>query len=263
VSVAEETAAQPALRGRSGVVSEITAAASILTRLPVSSVGDRVGGGAFGLVGALVGAAGGIVVVALGGIAPAVAAIGAVSVMAALSGALHFDGLADTADALLAPTDEAAERARSDPRAGPAAVVAVVVILVADWSLIGTLVPRIGVGATAGALVIAGATSRAAAVLAPLIDEDRFRAGFGSWFAELVTARDGVVAAATAIALAGTFAIAIASAGLAVAGIAGLAGGFLWGRGLARIRHGLDGDALGAIVELTFTTVLLAALLAA
>jgi adenosylcobinamide-GDP ribazoletransferase len=262
MSVMDEGLVVRAIRRRHGLASELAGAAGILTRLPVRNAADSVGGGAFGLVGAAVGAAGGLVVIALGTVAPSIAAIGAVAVMAALSGALHLDGLADTADALVAPTEEAAERARSDPRAGPAAVAAIVVVLFADWSIIGALIPRGGVIAAAAAVVIAGAASRAAAVLAPSNLPGRFRTGFGSWFADRVTGRDGLLSIATAMAVAAILAVIAARPGLALAGIAGLAGGSLWCLALARIRRGLDGDALGALVELTFTTTLLVAALA-
>ena len=48
---------------------------------------------------------------------PGPAAISALAIVAILSGGLHLDGLADTSDALAAPAG-AADRARTDPRAG-------------------------------------------------------------------------------------------------------------------------------------------------
>jgi adenosylcobinamide-GDP ribazoletransferase len=263
LTTADEAVAIASGTSRGGVRSELIAAASILTRFPVSSRGESVGASAFGLVGALIGAAAGVVMIVLGSVAPAVAAIGAVAVMLVLSGALHLDGLADTADALVAPTEEAAERARLDPRAGAAAVAIIVVILIADWSLISTLITRRDAAAAAAAVISGAAVSRAVAALVPSIEGRGFRPGFGSWFAERVTVRDGLVSAATAIVLAGIVAFVLNRPGLAVAGVLGLAGGLLWCRLLARLRHGLDGDAIGAIVELTLTTTLLAAVLAA
>ena len=53
---------------------------------------------------------------------PGPAAISALAIVAILSGGLHLDGLADTSDALAAPAG-AADRARTDPRAGTAGVV--------------------------------------------------------------------------------------------------------------------------------------------
>jgi adenosylcobinamide-GDP ribazoletransferase len=243
--------------------SDLVGAMSILTRLPVTSRTDTAGAGAFGLVGGLVGSAGGLVLIALGSIAPSVAAVGAIAVIVALSGALHLDGLADTADALVAPTDEAAERARSDPRAGPAAVAAIVLVLLADWSLIVALVARLDVAPATAGVVIAGAASRAVVALAPAVAPGGFRPGFGSWFAERVSLRDGLASMATVVILTAIVAVAATRPGFALAGVMGLGGGPLWCQALGRIRRGLDGDALGAIVELTFTTVLLAELLAA
>jgi adenosylcobinamide-GDP ribazoletransferase len=263
MSAGDEALAVSVDRSRHDFGANVVAAIGILTRLPVRSPGDTAGAGAFGLVGSLLGAAAGVIVIGLGTIAPPAAAAGALAFIALLSGGLHLDGLADTADALVAPTAEAAERARSDPRAGPAAVMAIVVILLADWSLIGALLPHPGAAAAAGVVVIAGAASRAAAVLAPLVEGRGFRPGFGSWFAQRVTVQDGLLSVTTVVALAAVIAIGTARPGLVLAGCAGLVGAYLWCRGLARIRHGLDGDALGAVVELTFTTTLLIAVLTA
>jgi adenosylcobinamide-GDP ribazoletransferase len=242
---------------------ELLAATSILTRLPVASTAEAAGAGFFGLVGALLGAGGAMAILVLGSIAPAVAAILAIAVIVGAAGALHLDGLADTADALVAPTEAAAERARADPRAGAAGMVAIVVVLIADWSLCVALIERLGIVAAASAFVVAGGVSRAAAALAPHVTSLRFRPGFGAWFAERATIRDGLASAVSAALVAAGLGAVVGRPGLAIAGIAGMLGGLAWIALLARLRHGLDGDALGAGVELTFGTTLLAVLLVA
>ena len=88
----------------------------MLTRIPVGAGDDDdTGAAAYGLVGALVGAIAAIPVALLAGAAPTLAAILAVGTLAIISGGLHLDGLADTADALLAPDRMRAEAARKDP----------------------------------------------------------------------------------------------------------------------------------------------------
>ena len=148
-------------RATRSVRAELAAGLSLLTRVPVATSTDATGAATFGAIGAMTGAAGAIPVLALGTVVPSVAGIAAIAVMVAISGALHLDGLADTADALVAPTEDAAERARRDPRAGPAAVATIVVALVADWSLIVATIERLDVVA-AGAVLRSRAGAHAA-----------------------------------------------------------------------------------------------------
>jgi adenosylcobinamide-GDP ribazoletransferase len=264
------TAAQDAVSSTNaahrGLRGQLAAAAGILTRFPVNSPTDSAGAAAFGLIGAMIGAAGSLVLVVVVVVAPAarpVAAVLALAVMVVLSGALHFDGLSDTADALVAPTAEAAERARRDPRSGPAGIVALVLVLLADWSLIVALLERADVLAAAAALTAAGAVSRAVAAVGTTIRRTGFRPGFGSWFADRVAMRDGAISLITATAAIALLALATAWPGLVLAGCAGALAGVAWLLALQRLRRGLDGDALGAVIELTLTSTLLAAVLLA
>src|SRR5687768_10762678 len=97
----------PRAGGSVGVAATVLAAAGLLTRLRVGSVADVPGAAAFALVGAAVGglAAAALVLLALAG-EPVLGATAAMGVFAAVSGGLHLDGLADTADALVAPRSE-------------------------------------------------------------------------------------------------------------------------------------------------------------
>src|SRR5665213_1213023 len=89
-------------------LDELRAAAVFLTRLPAQAIGYdtrrvpdfRQGARVFPVVGALVGLAGGLVLVVAAalGIARPVAAILAVATTVLVTGGLHEDGLADTAD---------------------------------------------------------------------------------------------------------------------------------------------------------------------
>ena len=106
------------------------------------------------------------------------------------------------------------------------------------------------------ACIAAGAASRALPVLVALLRGDAVsRVGLGAWFAERVSAVDGVVASLTA-------AIVAVIAGLLVGAVAfgaGIAAGAALGLGtglfLVRTRRQVDGDVLGATVELGFAAV--------
>ena len=238
--------------------AELAAAVGVLTRVPVHARGDRSGAAAFGLVGSGIGLLGGLVLVLAAAVGPGPAAVLALVAVAVASGGLHLDGLADTADALVAPTDEAAERARRDPRAGPAGVVAIGAVLALDWSLLVALQGHGSAGAAAS-LVVAVAVSRAIVAAAPSVARGRFRAGLGEWFAERTTSLDGSVALATAVVLATALALFLVSPGLLVVAGGGVVAGFAATLALLRMRKGLDGDALGAIIELALTGALLTA----
>jgi adenosylcobinamide-GDP ribazoletransferase len=245
-------------------LAEVRAAVSFLTRLPVvgSAVDvDRTGAAAFALVGAGIGLVAAIPVVILGSRLPLPAAVLALLLIVMVSGGLHLDGLGDTADALAAPTPEAAETARTDPRAGAAGVAAIALDLLLGVSLLAAVTaadPRIA----AAALVVAVTASRAAAPLAARLwrvgragDES---GGLGGWFATRVGSADVVGAVATTamvtaiaaiVAGAGAWAMWLGAAGGAVAAAAIAA--FIVGR-----RGTLDGDGYGAIVEVTFGCIL-------
>jgi len=87
----------------------------------------------FPLVGAAVGAIVGVAWWAAGRVWPAaVAAVIAVAVDAGVTGCLHLDGLADSADGLLPPVDRARRlEIMADPRIGAFGAVALVVVLFA------------------------------------------------------------------------------------------------------------------------------------
>jgi adenosylcobinamide-GDP ribazoletransferase len=239
----------------------LLAASAVLTRIPVQGAGDLTGGWAFGIVGATVGVVAAVPLIALASLGAAISAIVTLGVIVVVSGALHLDGLADTADALAAATPDAAERARSDPRSGPAGVVALVIVLGLEWALVTALLERDGSIGAAAALVAALAVSRSIAPLSAVFFGSGGRPGFGRWFAGGTTAADGLVAAATALGLAGLMGLAAARPTVPIAAAVGLLIGVGVAAAVRRVRHGLDGDGFGAIVELTFATTLVAALI--
>lgn len=245
---------------------EVRAAVSFLTRIPVRGAPSTAttGAGAFGLVGAGVGAAAAAAVALLGGVAPAPAAVLGVAAIAAITGALHLDGLADTADALAVGDPARAEAARRDPRVGAAGAAAIVTIVLLDASVIAAAIDVHGVLFAAAACLVAGAGSRAfAACTAPLARGRVRNVGSAAWFADRVGPGSAMVAVASAVLLATVLAIVTGRLALFVGLAAGLAlaeGGEEW---LIRARGALDGDGIGALVEVSFAAILLATLVGA
>ncbi len=272
MSIEESRLVVAARRSPLDVAGAVAAALGFLTRLPLGSragaaAATSTGAAAFGLVGGLVGAAGGVPMLLVGGLEPTVAAAMAIGVAAVVSGAIHLDGLADTADALLAPDPSRAEAARTDPATGPGGVVALVLVLVLDVVALSALASAAGPTAAALACIAAGAVSRAVAVVASLALRSRAAGRLGTWFCERLRVSDAAIAAASA-ALIVTLLVLLAGPGgdgpaIAIGALtgatAGLAGSWL----IVGRRGQLDGDGLGATVESTFAAVLVATALAA
>jgi adenosylcobinamide-GDP ribazoletransferase len=236
---------------------EIAAAFAVLTRVPVrTSSRDATGAAAYGLVGAGVGVVGGLAMVTLGHASASLAAVLAVGLMAVASGAFHLDGLADTTDALLARDAAQAEVARKDPAIGSGGVVTLILVLGTQVTALATLA---GVAGDRGPLVAgiacvaAGAVSRALPAVVVLLRGDVVsRVGLGAWFAERVRPVDGAIATLTAsvVAAGATWMVGAIAFGAAVA--VGAIAGLAIGLSLVRARRQVDGDVLGATVELGF-----------
>jgi adenosylcobinamide-GDP ribazoletransferase len=143
----------------------LRAAVSFLTVLPVAnadgSAGTRLGRAYFPAVGALVGLLAGAVLVVVDAIAsPLLGAGAAVATLCLLTGAIHLDGLADSADGLFGRGDTARRlEVMRDPRLGSYGVTAVVAVLLLQTTALAGMTP----GRALAALVIAGAMSRLAA----------------------------------------------------------------------------------------------------
>jgi adenosylcobinamide-GDP ribazoletransferase len=237
------------------------AAVSFLTRAPVGRwvpVDARdVARGAwlFPVVGAVVGGAAGLLADLTANWLPPLAA-GALAVAAAalLTGALHLDALADTADALGARSREHALEIMRDHAVGAFGASALVVVCVLDAALLGALAET-----DDAALVglAAGAAGRAAMLpLARALPYARSGEGQGRLLAGIRSATV-VVALVLAVALA-LPAGAAGLWGIAAAALAALALGLY-----ARARFGgVTGDVLGATAKLAETAALLAAVIA-
>jgi adenosylcobinamide-GDP ribazoletransferase len=188
----------------------------------------------------------------------------AVALLAVLTGGLHLDGLADTADGLGSrrPATQALDiMRRSD--VGPMGVAALVLVLLIQVAALAAVSRAHGAGA---ALVLAAVTGRVAVVVATGFPAAR-PGGFGALVAGRTAGRDRALTVAVlfgAIAAAGVLGGGWA---LAVRGLVAALAGLLAGASLQfvawRRLGGMTGDVFGAILEVTAATVLVACALAA
>lgn len=213
-------------------------------------------------------AAGLLLAVAAGGHATArvlLAAALAIGVLAVLTGGLHLDGLADTADGLGSrrPRDEAlAIMRRSD--VGPFGVVALLFAVVVQITALATVAPG---WPEAAALAAAVVTGRVAVVLATGPGSPAARPdGFGALVAGATTLLARIVAGvALVVSVAATAALAWGPPA-ALRGVAAVLAGLLAAELLRRVAirqlGGLTGDVFGALIEVSTATVLVTLALA-
>lgn len=227
----------------------IALALSFLTRLPCHpehATEEDVGRSLawFPAVGALLGG----VLVAVQALLAAelsapVVAVAMVALLAAATGGIHLDGLADVFDALGAT---GADRERMlvilrDSRIGAHGATALVLVLIAKSALLAEVLaddrPVL--------LVAFPAVGRLAAVLDVVLFRYAREHGLGAVFRAHVRGGDVALAAAT------TLVVVLGAGGAAVvAAVLALAAGLLFARMLARRLGGLTGDAYGATIEL-------------
>ena len=230
-------------------VSALVAAVAFLTRIPTGGRSFDVGAGAalFPLVGAAVGAAVGGTAYGLAQVIPSLAAAGtALALGALLTGALHLDGLADTADAVGGRSRERALAIMRDHAIGTYGAGALVLDVLVKAAALASLAGRSRVVLEA---LAAGALSRAVPVVLALALPPVRADGAGAAFH--VAPRAVIIAIVLAAALAipaDPLLIAVAAAGAVVMGA-----WLHWWLG------GHTGDTLGAAVELAETAVLVAA----
>ena len=232
---------------------QILSSLALLTRLPLPD--HRPAGAeaawAWPLVGALLGAMAALLASSLLalGVSPGPAAAATLAALALLTGALHEDGLADSADGLLGgrSRDKRLEIMK-DSRIGSFGALALGLVLLASWS---ALVPLLAQGSQWGALIAAGALSRAAMVAV---------------MAALPPARPGGLSAATGrpapgvAALACVLALGLAALCLGTAALAPVLAAALLPAALAiaamHLIGGQTGDILGASQQLAFAAAL-------
>jgi adenosylcobinamide-GDP ribazoletransferase len=232
-------------------------AVTFLTRLPLGrfvqvDAGDVARGAVvFPLVGAAVGAiAGGIAFAAAQVLPDFLAAALGIAAAALVTGALHLDALADTADAVGATGRDEALTVMRDSRIGSFGATALALDLIVK---VGCVAALLGAGHAVAALVAAGALSRAASLpVAAVLPYPRAEGG-------VLNGRLSLLAAATAALLGVAVALLVwwsAAAWLVLTAVAVAAGLGLW---FWRWLGGATGDCLGAATELCETAVLVVA----
>jgi adenosylcobinamide-GDP ribazoletransferase len=187
----------------------------------------------------------------------------AIATIALLTGGLHLDGLADTADGLGSRRPAAAAldiMRRSD--IGPMGVAALVLVLLIQVTAVAAI-PRPALAAAA--LVLAEATGRVAVVIATASPAAR-PGGFGALVAGSTSASQRAAAVAVLGGVVGAAGLAAGGAVLAERGLAvtlaGLLAGGLVQRTARQRLGGTTGDVFGAIIQLSATTAVVAAALA-
>jgi adenosylcobinamide-GDP ribazoletransferase len=237
-------------------VRAAVAAVAFLTRVPVGRLvvvdaADVARGAAlFPLVGAGIGAAVGAIAAGLAGpLTASLAAVLAVAAGAALTGALHLDGLADAADALGGGTRERALEIMRDHQVGAYGALALVFDIATKIAAVSVLATRgDALRFCACAACVARAVPVVLGVALPYARTDG-KAGF--------VASAGRVGACVAVVLAAAIAILLHAWPLALlaAGSALVCGAILrsW-------LGGVTGDVLGASAELTETAALVLAI---
>ncbi|MEX0972616.1 MAG: adenosylcobinamide-GDP ribazoletransferase [Solirubrobacterales bacterium] len=238
---------------------EPLAAAAFLTRLPL---GRTVGGDSdallraapfFPLVGAALGLAVGGAAIGLAAVLPALlAGLLAVTLELALTGALHLDGLADSADGLGGADRDRSLAIMRDHALGTYGGAALAVDLSVKAAALGTLAEADALAAMVAALALSRAAPLPLARLLPYA-----RAGEGTGRLLTTRARTGLVlagiaaAAALALAVYRFDSLALLICAIAVTAAVGL---------LARRRlGGVTGDVMGAAIELSATAALVVA----
>jgi adenosylcobinamide-GDP ribazoletransferase len=170
------------------------------------------------------------------------AAVLAVAVGAVLTGALHVDGLADTADGYGAPTRARALEIMQDHQLGTYGVLALVVVIGLRVSLVAALLIH---PVSLVYLVAAGALSRAASVGLGVLLPSASAEGMKASVLEGVSVRRVVITIVTAVAIAVLTIRWLALPGALAVAVATL----LWGWHCYRRLGGVTGDALGAASE--------------
>lgn len=235
-------------------------ALAFLTRVPLGSrltldAGD-VGAGAvfFPLVGAAVGGAVAATLVLLDG--PLSALLAAALALAAgtvLTGAMHLDALADTADALAAVTRERALEIMRDHATGAYGTAAIALDVLVKAAALAELAAGDGWRGVVAAAALARAVPLGLAATLPYARPEA--PGAGRVLTDRLTGSRTVAGIALAAAIA---ALLLGVEALALLAVAAVTAALLlvWFR---RRLGGVTGDALGASVELTETLALVVA----
>jgi adenosylcobinamide-GDP ribazoletransferase len=220
-------------------------ALSLLTRVPTRRGLIDMAGAVpwFPVVGALVGLAVAGAYAAAELILPRMVAAGlAVGLGVLLTGALHEDGLGDTADALgSGATGEEALRILADPRLGTYGVVAVILSILVHVAALASLGPLASLVIVPAAHALGrGAAAGVLGLVRPAADR-----GLGATYAGAVTTVGSTAAVAIAIAIG---VVGLGWWALPAIGVAAIGAWAISGMSVRRI-GGITGDVLGAVEQ--------------
>jgi len=244
-----------------GMIGGLLAAIGFLTRVPVPPrVFDdpraQVQSLAwYPLVGLLLGGVLAVLAWMLHGAPPLLAAALVLVAWVALTGALHLDGLADSADAWVGGLGDRARTLQimKDPRCGPLGVVAIVLTLLLKFAALASLSAHDGSAHGWPALLLAPMLARGA-LTAAFLSTPYVRAdGLGR---ALPGAPRHACIGTLALAIAASLAWARGPGALAV--LVAVAVFALWRRACRQRLGGMTGDTCGALAELVETAVLVA-----
>ena len=171
-----------------------------------------------------------------------------VAALALLSGGLHLDGVADTADGMAVQGDRTRRLAvMGEGNTGPAGVMALVLVLLAQWSALASIPSD----ARFAALLLAPALARWTVVPIGLA----FRPARSTGLGHAIHRGQWPLAAPLATVIAITAALAtFGAAGLVLVALAALAALLLAGSA-ARMLEGVTGDVYGAAIEVAQVSV--------
>jgi adenosylcobinamide-GDP ribazoletransferase len=237
----------------------VLVAAAFLTRVPLPVTADAVDVGSaarwFPLVGGALGGAGALIAWAMTGVIafpPMLTATLVVGFGAWVTGAIHLDGLADTADGFGGGRSrEDVLRIMRDPAIGSYGATALVIVIGTKVTALAALLDR---GAALPFLIAAPAISRwTVSALAAWLPYARTDAGLG----QAVTHGRDTIGPIVATAITALIAIAALRADALMAWpLAALTAAWVASAARRRI-GGVTGDVFGASIELTETAVLL------
>jgi adenosylcobinamide-GDP ribazoletransferase len=232
-------------------------AGRLLTRLPFPEPRE-IGPGLMGMsvpwypaVGLLLGALIALTATVLAPVDSGVAAALVLMLWVWSTGALHLDGLADSADAWVGgiASRERTLEIMKDPRSGPAAVTAIGLVLIAKWAGLQALMA----GGSAGLLILMPLLARAQLPLLMLTTPYARARGMASEQMAQLPRRAAwaatLMAAIACVSIAGWIGLALCAMTLAVFGLSR--------RAMMRRIAGFTGDTAGAVVEITETVLLL------
>ncbi len=236
-------------------------ATQFLTRLPVSlqvaPANEELGRSVlcYPVVGLMIGA----LLVGLGRLLPELAGLLPAAILLCvwvlLTGALHLDGLADSADAWAGGLGDGGRTLAimKDPRSGPVAVATVVLVLLLKFAAMDLAISR----HDAFALLLAPTLGRTVPLLLFLTTPYVRPAGIGAVLVQCLPRRSAILV------LGGVLTATFAALGLRAIGpllLAGLVFALLRNMMMSRI-GGATGDTIGALIELTECAVLVGMLL--